>query len=82
MLGISTEVMVYKLNVNPSIHPIKQKRRVFTPERNAAVMEEVDKLLTARFIREIYYPEWLANVGMVKKSCVIHGDPSTLDDVL
>ncbi len=82
MLGISTEVMVYKLNVNPSIHPIKQKRRVFTPERNAAVMEEIDKLLTARFIREIYYLEWLANVGMVKKSCVIHGDPSTLDDVL
>ena len=68
MLGISTEVMVYKLNVNPSIHPVKQKRRVFTLERNAAVMEEVDKLLTAGFIREVYYPEWLANVVMVKKS--------------
>ena len=31
-------------------------------------MEKVDKLLTARFIREVYYPEWLANVVMVKKS--------------
>uniref|UniRef100_A0A2N9J0B4 Uncharacterized protein n=1 Tax=Fagus sylvatica TaxID=28930 RepID=A0A2N9J0B4_FAGSY len=38
MPGISTEVMVHKLNVNPSMHPIKQKRRVFAPERNAAVM--------------------------------------------
>jgi hypothetical protein len=26
MPGISTEVMVHKLNVNPSMHPIKQKR--------------------------------------------------------
>uniref|UniRef100_A0A2N9IZX2 RNA-directed DNA polymerase n=1 Tax=Fagus sylvatica TaxID=28930 RepID=A0A2N9IZX2_FAGSY len=32
-----------------------------------AVMAEVDKLLTAGFIREVYYPEWLANVVMVKK---------------
>ena len=67
MPGISTEVMVHKLNVNPSMHPVKQKRRVFAPERNAAVMAEVDKLLTAGFIREVYYPEWLANVVMVKK---------------
>uniref|UniRef100_A0A2N9INB9 Uncharacterized protein n=1 Tax=Fagus sylvatica TaxID=28930 RepID=A0A2N9INB9_FAGSY len=28
---------------------------------------KVDKLLTAGFIREVYYPEWLANVVMVKK---------------
>jgi hypothetical protein len=68
MPGIDTEVMVHKLNVNPSMHPVKQKRRVFAPERNAAVMAEVDKLLTAGFIREVYYPEWLANVVMVKKS--------------
>jgi hypothetical protein len=68
MPGIDTEVMVHKLNVNPSMHPVKQKRRVFALERNAAVMAEVDKLLTAGFIREVYYPEWLANVVMVKKS--------------
>uniref|UniRef100_A0A2N9EHL8 RNase H type-1 domain-containing protein n=1 Tax=Fagus sylvatica TaxID=28930 RepID=A0A2N9EHL8_FAGSY len=68
MPGINTEVIVHKLNVNPSMRPVKQKRRVFAPERNAAVMEEVDKLLTAGFIREVYYPEWLANVVMVKKS--------------
>ena len=68
MSGISTEVIAHKLNVNPSMHPIKQKRRVFAPERNATVMEEIDKLLTAGFIREVYYPEWLANVVMVKKS--------------
>ena len=29
-------------------------------------MEEVCKLLEANFIREVYYPDWLANVVMVK----------------
>ena len=31
-------------------------------------MEEVEKLLIAGFIREVYYPKWLANIVMVKKS--------------
>ncbi len=47
MLGISREVMAHKLNMNLSMHPVKQKRRLSTPKRNAAVMEEVEKLFTA-----------------------------------
>ena len=31
-------------------------------------MDKVDKLLAAKFIREVYYLEWLANVVMVKKA--------------
>jgi ribonuclease HI len=31
-------------------------------------MEEVDKLLAANFIREVFYPDWLANIIMVKKN--------------
>ena len=68
MPDINIEVIAHKLNVNPSMSPVKQKRRVFALDRNTAVMEEVDKLLTAGFIREVYYPEWLANLVMVKKS--------------
>ena len=30
--------------------------------------EEVRKLLEAGFIREVYYPDWLANVVMVRKN--------------
>ena len=30
-------------------------------------MEEVEKLLTVGFIRDVFYLEWLANVIMVKK---------------
>ena len=33
-----------------------------------AIKEEVEKLLTTKFIREVPYPEWLTNVVMVKKS--------------
>ena len=31
-------------------------------------MDEVDKLLAANFIREVYYPEWLANIVMIKNA--------------
>ena len=31
-------------------------------------MEKVEKLLTVGFIREVYYPESLANVVIMKKS--------------
>ena len=31
-------------------------------------MDEVNKLLATNFIRKVYYPEWLANVVMVKKA--------------
>ena len=30
-------------------------------------MEEVDKLLATKFIKEVFYPEWLVNVVMVKQ---------------
>uniref|UniRef100_A0A2N9HQ03 Uncharacterized protein n=1 Tax=Fagus sylvatica TaxID=28930 RepID=A0A2N9HQ03_FAGSY len=68
MPGINPSIISHKLNVDPSLRPIKQKRRVFAPERNNAIMEEVDKLLAANFIREVFYPDWLANVVMVKKN--------------
>ena len=67
MLGIDNEVIEHKLNVDPTKKPVQQKRQDFALEWNKVVMEEVEKLLTARFIREVYYPKWLANVVMVKK---------------
>ena len=41
---------------------------VFAPEQDNAIKEKVQKLTTAKFIREIYYSDWLANVVMVKKA--------------
>ena len=68
MLGIDPSVMVHRLNVSPSFPPIQQKKRVFAPERDSAIAEKVRKLQEASFIREVYYPNWLANVVMVKKA--------------
>ena len=68
MPGIDDKVIEHCLNVNPTKKLIQQKRLVFAPKRNKAIMEEVEKLLTAGFIREVFYPKWLANVVMVKKS--------------
>ena len=66
MPGIDPSVIVHRLNVNPASSPIRQKKRVFVQKRDKAVAEEVRKLLEASFIREVYYPDWLAN--MVKKN--------------
>ena len=68
MPRINPSVMVHRLNVSPSFPPIRQKKRVFAPERDRAIAEEVRKLQEANFIREVYYPDWLANVVMVKKA--------------
>ena len=68
MGGIDPTVITHKLNTNPSFKPIKQKRKSFAPERQKAINEEVDKLLQAGVIREVEYPEWLANVVLVKKT--------------
>ena len=68
MPGIDPSVIVHRLNVNPTSSPIRQKKRVFAQERDKAIAEEVRKLLESGFIREVYYPNWLANVVMVKNS--------------
>ena len=54
--------------MDPEKKPVQQRRRFFALERNKAVMDEVNKLHAANFIREVYYPEWLANVVMIKKT--------------
>ena len=41
MPGIDPSVMVHKLNVSPSFPPIRQKKRVFTQERDKAIAVEV-----------------------------------------
>ena len=68
MPGIDPSIMVHKLNVSSSFPPVRQKKRVFAQERDKATAEEIRKLLEADFIREVYYPDWLANVDMVKKA--------------
>ena len=65
MPGIDPSIMTHQLNVYPSSKLVRQKKRVFAPEWDHAIKEDVQKLTTTQFIREVYYPNWLANVVMV-----------------
>ena len=68
MPGIDPSVITHRLNVYPSSKHVRQKKRIFAPERDKAIKEEVQKLTTTEFIQEVYYPNWLTNVVMVKKA--------------
>ncbi|MCI33345.1 gag-pol polyprotein, partial [Trifolium medium] len=58
----------HKLSLSPNAKPVSQRKRKLGEERRKAVDKEVRKLKEARFITEIEYPTWLANVVMVKKA--------------
>ena len=68
MGGIYPTVITHRLNTSQSFKPVKQKRRSFAAERQKAINKEVGKLLQAGAIKEVEYPERLANVVFVKKS--------------
>jgi hypothetical protein len=68
MSRIPREMIEYKLSIDPTFKPIKQKERKYTPERCETVRLEVNKLLEARFIKPVDYPSWLANPVLVEKS--------------
>ena len=68
MLGIDPSVIVHRLNVDPTHKPVIQKSQRFNLEWYTTISNEVGKLLKANFIREAHYPEWLADVVMVKKA--------------
>ena len=67
MHGIDPEIIMHKLQVDPLHQPVRQKKRKFAPEWDTIINDEVKRLLGTWFIREVQYPEWLANVVVVKK---------------
>nr|KYP65105.1 Retrovirus-related Pol polyprotein from transposon 297 family [Cajanus cajan] len=67
MPGVDPKVMCHKLSVCTEARAIAQRKRKMGTERKLAVETEIAKLLDARFIREVHYTTWLANVVMVKK---------------
>ena len=65
--GVDPNFNYHYLNVNPSITYKKQPPRRPSNEHTNAVKDEVMKLKRARAIKEVFYPEWLANTVVVKK---------------
>ena len=65
--GVDPSFIFHHLNVNPSVTSKKQPPRRSSKEHSDAVKNEVTKFKQAGAIKEVFYPEWLANIVVVKK---------------
>jgi hypothetical protein len=68
LCGVNRDVIEHSLNVDPSFRPRKQRLRKVSDDKAKGARNEVKRLLSAGVIREVTYPEWLANTIMVKKA--------------
>ena len=65
--GVDPNFIYYHLNVNSSITPRRQLPRRPSKEHAKAVKNEVTRLKKTGAIKEVFYPQWLANTVVVKK---------------
>ena len=65
--GVDPDFIYHHLNVNPTILPRKQPPQRSPKKHSDAVKEEVNKLKQVGAIKEVFYPQWLANIVVVKK---------------
>ena len=65
--SVNLNFICHHLNVNPSVTPKKQPPRRSSKDHSNAVKDEVMKLKQAGAIKEVFYPNWLANTVVVKK---------------
>ena len=65
--GVNPSFICHHLNVNSSVTPKKQPPQRLSKEHANVVRDEVMKLKKAGDIKEVFYPEWLANTVVVKK---------------
>nr|GEW92858.1 reverse transcriptase domain-containing protein [Tanacetum cinerariifolium] len=84
MTGVPRSVAELRLNIREGCPPVRQKKRGQASERAKAIQAEVQKLVEARIMREVYYHDWLSNPVMVKKhdgSWRIHTEAETVRDI-
>nr|GEZ74322.1 putative reverse transcriptase domain, ribonuclease H-like domain protein [Tanacetum cinerariifolium]GEZ76140.1 putative reverse transcriptase domain, ribonuclease H-like domain protein [Tanacetum cinerariifolium] len=53
MMGIPRRIIEHSLNVNPSVKPVVQKRRVMASDRTQVVSNEVEEWVSVRIVRPI-----------------------------
>jgi hypothetical protein len=68
LCGVNRDVIEHSLNVDPSFRPRKQRLQKMSKDKAKGARNEVKRLLSAGVIKEVKYPEWLANIVMVKKA--------------
>ena len=64
---VDPNFICHHLNVNPSITLKRQPPRHPSREHAEAIRNEMTKLKQARAINEVFYPQWLANMVVMKK---------------
>ncbi|GJY31736.1 hypothetical protein Tco_0415231 [Tanacetum coccineum] len=67
MTGVPRHIAEHRLNAREGCFPVRQKKRGQASKRNKAICEEVEKLVNASIMKEVYYHSWLSNPVMVKK---------------
>ena len=67
LVGVPREVIQHHLRVCPNMRPVKQRARRQSTKKQAFIVQETRKLEAAGAIREVRYPEWLANPVVVPK---------------
>jgi hypothetical protein len=67
MPGILREVAEHSLDILPHSRAVQQWLRRFDEEWRRTIGVELQKLLEAGFIKELFHPTWLANPMLVKK---------------
>ena len=59
--------MDHKLGLPAGVRPVRHKQRCYTPEKQAPIRDEINRLLKDGFVQEVPFPKCLANPMMVKK---------------
>ncbi|GAA0141128.1 hypothetical protein LIER_02343 [Lithospermum erythrorhizon] len=67
MPDVDPQIAIHHLYVDSKSLPIKQKKRNFSDEKNTVIREEIQALLKAKAIGQLKFPNWIANVVLVKK---------------
>ena len=65
--GVDPNFICHHLNVNPSVTPRRQPPQRPSKEHTEAVKNKVTKLKQAGAIKEVFYPQWLANTVVGKR---------------
>ncbi|GKB33489.1 reverse transcriptase domain-containing protein [Tanacetum coccineum] len=64
MTGVPQQTAEHRLNIRDGYPPVRQKKRGQAPERAKAIQAEVQKLVKAGIMREVYYHDLLSNPVM------------------
>ena len=67
MPRLDTDLIMHHLSISPDVKPVKQKLRKMHPHVALLVKAELEKLLSANFIRAIDYAEWISNIVPISK---------------